>query len=120
MHDREEQDAYMSGSQADEYQGPVERWTLGGTEFGEFGTNHYGRGPKNYQRNDERIREDIVERLVRNYDIDASEVEIEVSGGEVTLRGTVESRYFKRLIEDIAEDVFGVKDVHNHLRITAS
>lgn len=106
-------------SQAYGRQVPIERWTLSGTEFGDFGTkqSHSGRGPRSYQRNDERIREDVVERLTRHHDIDASDVEVEVNGGEVLLKGMVESRWEKRLAEDICEDIFGVKNTRNQLKV---
>jgi osmotically-inducible protein OsmY len=35
----------------------------------------------------------------------------------VTLSGTVETRYEKRLAEDIADAVSGVQDIHNRLRV---
>ena len=76
-----------------------------------------GRGPKGYQRSDDRIREDICEVLMQHGEIDASEVEVEVQNGEVTLRGTVEDRRQKRLIEDVLEEVSGVRDVQNQLRV---
>lgn len=76
-----------------------------------------GRGPKNYRRSDERIREDINDRLSDQDYLDASEIEVGVSGGEVTLSGTVETRYDKRLAEDIAESVSGVTHVQNNLRV---
>ncbi len=79
---------------------------------------HYGRGPKGWQRSDERIREDISERLADHPDIDASEIEIDVKGGEVTLKGSVEDRHIKRLAEDVAERVSGVRDVHNNIRVS--
>ena len=82
-----------------------------------FGTMHQGRGPRNYQRNDERIKDDVHERLTRHPEIDASEIEVIVTGGEVTLQGTVDHRYTKRLAEDITEDIFGVKQVHNQIRV---
>ncbi len=78
---------------------------------------HAGRGPKNYQRSDERIKEDVSERLSSDDEVDASEVELEVKNGIVTLTGTVCSRREKRLAEDCCEDVSGVKDVTNHLRV---
>jgi uncharacterized damage-inducible protein DinB len=34
----------------------------------------------------------------------------------VTLSGEVEDRRAKRLAEDVAEQVMGVRDVHNHLK----
>jgi hypothetical protein len=40
-----------------------------------------------------------------------------VENGEVTLTGFVEHRDDKRALEDMADDVFGVEEVHNHLRL---
>ena len=79
--------------------------------------SHYGRGPRNYRRSDERIREEINERLTRHPDIDASDVEVQVTNGEVVLAGIVEDRPAKRLAEDIVEDIFGVADVQNNLKV---
>jgi hypothetical protein len=79
---------------------------------------HAGRGPKNYQRSDERIREDVCERLCQHGLIDASEVDVRVQNGEVTMQGSVNDRWAKRTAEDVAENVFGVKEVHNQLRVT--
>ncbi len=78
---------------------------------------HAGRGPRGYQRGDERIREEVCERLADHPDIDASEMEVAVENGEVTLSGTVEDRWMKRMAEDTADSVSGVRDVHNHLRV---
>jgi osmotically-inducible protein OsmY len=76
-----------------------------------------GRGPKNYRRSDERIREEISDRLTDNEWIDASDVDLNIANGEVILSGTVDSRYAKRLAEDIAESVSGVANVQNNLRV---
>jgi osmotically-inducible protein OsmY len=76
-----------------------------------------GRGPKGYTRTDERIREDVCERLSQNDDVDASEIEVVVKGGEVTLEGSVVTRSMKHEAEDIAESVSGVSDVHNRLKV---
>lgn len=83
----------------------------------EQGENFRGRGPKGYSRSDERIREDVCERLSDNSGIDASEIEVQVSDGEVTLSGTVEERRIKRMAEDIVEDISGVKDVQNQIKV---
>jgi len=88
----------------------------GGTgQYGDQG-RYAGRGPKGYQRSDDRIKEDICERLTHHPEIDASEIEIQVKEGQVTLTGSVDRREDKRLAEDISESVSGVKDVHNQLR----
>jgi len=79
-----------------------------------------GRGPKNYVRTDERIREDVCDRLSIDDDVDASEVEVRVQDGEVMLEGSVPTRSMKHRAEDLAEDASGVKDVHNHLRVIKS
>ncbi len=76
-----------------------------------------GRGPRGYTRSDERIREDINDRLTDYPYLDASEIDVEVNNGDVILSGSVGSRYDKRLAEDIAEDVSGVKNCENRIRI---
>jgi hypothetical protein len=77
----------------------------------------FGRGPKGYRRSDERIKEEISDRLMTHPDIDASDIEVTVANGIVTLKGTVEDRHEKRLAEYIAEDALGVDDVQNRLDV---
>jgi osmotically-inducible protein OsmY len=76
-----------------------------------------GRGPRGYQRSDERVREDACELLTYDGQIDASNVEVTVQDGEVTLSGGVNSRAEKRRAEDVVAELAGVKDVHNRLRV---
>jgi hypothetical protein len=78
-----------------------------------------GIGPRNYRRSDERILEDINERLTDDHHIDASDIGVKVEGGEVTLSGTVEDRAARRRAEDIAESVSGVGHVQNDLRVAS-
>jgi osmotically-inducible protein OsmY len=78
---------------------------------------HAGRGPRGYMRSDERIREDVCDRLCEHGFIDASDIEVRVNAGEVTLQGTVRERQQKRIAEDVAERVAGVREVHNNLRV---
>jgi osmotically-inducible protein OsmY len=78
---------------------------------------HRGRGPKGYTRSDERIREDVNDRLTDDGWLDASDIEVQVSSAEVTLTGHVNSREEKRRAEDIVEAVSGVKHVQNNLRV---
>lgn len=76
-----------------------------------------GKGPKNYTRSQERIKEDVSDKLSDDSFIDASNIEVEVNGNEVTLTGQVDSRYSKHRAEDLAEDVTGVAHVQNNLRV---
>ena len=81
---------------------------------------HKGKGPKGYHRSDERIREDVCDRMSDNPMIDASDIDIKVEGSEVILTGTVESKEDKRRAEDIAESISGVSNVQNQLRVEQS
>jgi hypothetical protein len=78
---------------------------------------HRGKGPQNWQRSDERILEAVNEVLTDHDHIDATHIEVTVFDGEVTLSGTVEERSMKRLAEDSVEQVAGVKEVQNHIRV---
>jgi len=49
--------------------------------------------------------------------VDASDIDVRVNDGEVTLEGSVRERREKRIAEDVAERVAGVRDVHNLLRV---
>jgi hypothetical protein len=78
-----------------------------------------GRPPKGYERSDERLKEIISERLMEDPTVDVGDVSINVTGGRVTLEGTVQSRRMKYDIEEIVEECGG-KDVQNNLRIGSS
>jgi osmotically-inducible protein OsmY len=81
---------------------------------------HEGRGPKGYRRSDDRIREDVSDRLTDDPFVDASDIEIQVSNAEVTLTGTVDSRNARRRAEDLVERCSGVSHVQNNLRVTSA
>ena len=81
--------------------------------------DHRGRGPRDYARSDERILEDVNDRLTDDPDLDATDIRATVSEREVTLDGEVGSRFEKRRAEDCAEYVSGVAHVQNNLRIRA-
>lgn len=98
----------------------VSSWFGGGepdASRGERQTGYRGRGPKGYQRSDERITEEAHERLTDDPWVDASGIQVSVSGGEVTLSGTVVEREAKHRAERIVEDISGVNHVQNNLRI---
>lgn len=68
-------------------------------------------------RHDQRIRADVLDRLALNLELDASEIEVLVSGGEVTLKGHVQTRHMKYVAHDTAEAVPGVQELHNWLHV---
>lgn len=78
---------------------------------------HRGKGPKNYKRSDERIKEDLNDRLTDEWNIDASDIEVNVFNGEVTLSGFVTDRYQKRKAAELAEQISGVTHVDNLIKV---
>ena len=81
---------------------------------------HRGKGPRGYTRSDERIKEDVNDRLTDDWAVDASDIDVDVDSCEVTLTGEVPSREMKRRAEDVVETVSGVKHVQNNLRVKQS
>lgn len=78
---------------------------------------HRGKGPRDYQRSQDRIREDVCDRLSDDDRVDASDIQVEVQGNDVILRGTVHSKAEKRRAEDLVESISGVKHVENRIKI---
>lgn len=76
-----------------------------------------GRGPRGYVRSDERIGEDIQERLTEDPMLDAGDVTVEVRDGMVTLSGQVRQRWLKHHAEDLVDACSGVRDIRNELRV---
>lgn len=74
-------------------------------------------GPRGYTRTDERIRDEICERLTFTTGLDVREVSVDVDKGKVTLSGTVQTRGQKYDIEDLADNTFGVTEVENNIRV---
>jgi osmotically-inducible protein OsmY len=80
----------------------------------------YRTGPKGYTRSDDRLREDISERLMMADSIDSSEVTVSVKDCKVTLEGTVPNRHMKHAIEDLVDAAPGVQDIDNRIRVVSS
>jgi len=81
--------------------------------------SHRGRGPKGYQRSDERLLESICERLTEDPRIDASDIEVEIKDQTATLRGSVPDRRTKYEVEELVE-ACGAREIQNQLRVTQS
>lgn len=78
---------------------------------------HAGRGPKGYTRSDERILDDVNERLSDDPLVDARDIEVRCEQGRITLGGRVGARWVKHRAEDIVDSVAGVKDIDNRIRV---
>ena len=116
-------DGYGGGDRGSSGEYAVSPRDLGVQDYdlqGSYGQPAYGqqprRVPRSYQRSDERIREDIYERIIARTYIDAGDVSVDVADGVVTLSGEVPDRRMKHEIEDIAVACSCVKEVHNRLR----
>ncbi len=82
-----------------------------------LGVDHSGRGPRSYRRSDARIEEDVNGCLTQDWAVDATDVEISVTQGVVTLKGLVENSVMMRIAEEIAQSVYGVTKVRNELKV---
>jgi hypothetical protein len=94
------------------------RWRRQAGDRGSAGYENYaGLGPRSYRRTDERIFEDVCERLMMHGKIDASHIQVKVEDGAVIFEGKVPDRQTKWMAEELAERVEGVSDVQNMLRV---
>jgi BON domain-containing protein len=75
-------------------------------------------GPKGWQRRDDRIHDDVCTRLTDDGYVDASDIEVIVHQGEVTLSGGIADRAQRERAIRIAESVRGVIDVISRLRVS--
>jgi osmotically-inducible protein OsmY len=76
-----------------------------------------GQGSERLQAHRRPHQEDVSDRLSDDGALDASNIEVSVTNGEVQLNGSVSSKWAKRRAEDCAENVSGVTNVQNNLRI---
>jgi osmotically-inducible protein OsmY len=99
--------------------------------FGSGMESFEGRGPKGYTRpgdrdavrskvEDERLQEDVCERLTDEAWVDPSDIEVTVRHREVTLSGTVCDSDQQRRAADVAQATIGITNVINNLRIAKS
>ena len=114
---------HLGSQMSESIYGPDETYQGNNLATGSSGRNSggfSGKGPKGYERSDDRIKEQVCDFLADDDHIDASEIEVNVQKGEVTLTGTVSERFAKRHAEDLVEGIKGVRDVHNQIRVQAS
>lgn len=81
--------------------------------------SYRGRGPRGYVRSDERILEEVHERLCDDPIVDATDIEVHCDQGRVILAGKVPTRWMKHRAEDIADSVRGARDIDNRIRVSA-
>jgi hypothetical protein len=111
---------YQSATGSHRGQGDSDAPAMSRGDVPPIGQSHRGRGPKNYQRSDDRIYEDVCDRLFEDNALDASNIYVSVSDREVTLSGEVETKHAKRRAEDCADCCSGVEHVQNNLRVKSS
>lgn len=116
------------GRATQHHQGPLDELfgnerRYGSSSYGEdepYQRGHRGLGPQGYTRSDERIREDVCDRLTEHPAVDARNVQVTVENGVVLLQGMVAHRSMKYCAEDSAGSVSGVKDIDNRIRVDRS
>jgi osmotically-inducible protein OsmY len=83
----------------------------------EQGRRQANSGPRGRRKSDESLRQEIREILTADPELEAVDVEVEVEGGAVTLRGAVMDPDARLLAEELVESLAGVQEVHNRLRV---
>lgn len=118
-------EAYGGGMAADDY---ARSFGGRGEDFGADDRNwidrraernsgpNAGKGPKGWSRSDQRVREEVCERLTEDRLLDARGVEVSVADGVVTLRGEVPGSSDAAHAEMLARGAPGVRDVVTELR----
>lgn len=119
------EEQYRTDGELHNYRGPLEDDRYG--EYPRYGKNldrsarahrnFSGVGPKGYKRSDERIEEDVCEALARDQYIDASEIVVAVKDGLVMLSGSVDNREDRFEAEMLVENILGVEDIENNIRV---
>jgi hypothetical protein len=94
--------------------------TFGGERRESRRQDRVRREPRGYQRSDERLRDEIYDKLIRQTNIDVSDVEVAIDEGVVSLSGMLSTRWEKHQVEDIVDSIWGVKDIHNNLRVRSA
>jgi hypothetical protein len=110
-----------SGAEGRGLANPVEN-TWGGEQFRadrreEQGRRQANSGPRGRRKSDESLRQEIREILNADPEVEATDIEVEVEGGAVTLRGAVVDSDARLLAEELVESLVGVREVHNRLRV---
>lgn len=108
----------LMGGSDENYSGPTSGqygFQGGYADSGRSGSMR-GSAPKNYKKSDDRVRDDVSERLV-NEGYDCSDMEVNCQNGIVTLTGEVCNRDVKHGMERSASNVHGVQDVQNQMRV---
>jgi osmotically-inducible protein OsmY len=66
---------------------------------------------------DERLQGEVSDRLAAEQPDAAEQIQVNVTRGEVTLAGTVDTSEARRRAEDVAGSTAGVSSVMNNLRV---
>ena len=66
---------------------------------------------------DERIQGEVSRRLAAELPAEAAQIQVDVTHGEVTLAGTVDTSESRRRAENAAGSIPGVVSVMNNLRV---
>ena len=97
--------------------GPWGKERSGGERREEQGRRQTNSGPRSRRKSDENLTQEIREILTADPELEATDIEVEVEGGAVTLRGAVVDSDARLLAEELVESLSGVREVHNRLRV---
>ena len=111
---RKKQDSRSAGTQVDGSD-TAGAWTGQDRRQGPRDGVAAGGGPRLRRKTDDSLAPEIHEILTSDQELDATDIEVVVEGGAVTLSGEVEHPDARLLAEELTESVSGVRLVHNRL-----
>ncbi len=117
MHDREHYGSARPDYPRKRFHATQEEYPLRRSLHPQDRKSFSGVGPKNYKRSDDRIEEEVCNVLMKDRNIDASNIEVHVRDGVVILSGTVDSRMDKIEAEMAIEGIAGVDDIQNEIKL---
>lgn len=82
---------------------------------GQYGSGKIGPSAAEIYRSDQQIESEVKDLLDASDEIDASEINVTVQQGRVTLKGIVKNSAEKNAAERIASDALGVTEIKNKL-----
>jgi osmotically-inducible protein OsmY len=82
-------------------------------QYGESGQNMQG----DFGVPDDQLKEQVIQALTDDMHVDATDIQVEVDYGKVTLTGVVSQRSMMKAAEECVRNIPGVTDLINDLKI---
>ena len=80
-------------------------------------TGHRGKGPRNHARSDAGLQAHVSELLTEHDEIDASNLDVHVADGAITLTGTLDDGHMRGKLDELLGGIAGVRAIHMSIAV---